>query len=906
MSGRRIALLDLGERPSLAGHALAAQLEQAIEGLLVQVVLVPLRTPQGRGAELAARTFDRALERVLAFEPELCVLGCDLWNIESVLSLCTRTRTLAPGIEIVLGGPEACARRAELEARVDVDRVLAGPAPLALCTHLGGPRRRRSGQGAEARYAQRVAELARSEPPRPRAAWLVEAEWSARLPLPLARVTGVLEPALTVDAALRRLLPARRAALPVRLASPALVARREHLEPLLHALALAPQQGRLELELPAPLLDLELAAMLCAAGVSVVEVELDALPAGRREPPARFRAAIDLLASRGVTLRGTVLRPAPGRDHPALRRLVDRALRAGLEELRTLRLVCPPGSPLRARSAAEGLRCSPRPPYEVFALRGCGFDEALRGARLGVTLEQLAPSLASTGLLRALATDGSAAELCEGFGESLAARGADPLEGPPRVAVDRAFVDYLREHHRIDLTREEGRTRLVRAPYLSMRWLRDGRRLVSDDTTGRNAHLGRHALAVLDRFDSAQTATAVCEQLLGRLSAHAGPEARSRLRRELRRTLEKLTSMSFLVPAQDALATELEADVEGPFTCLEEFDFHYRMLSDAVRMEAYRRAILAAVVPGQHAVEVGTGTGILAVLAAQAGARVTAIERFSILGMARAVARRNGVADRIRLVRGRSDLVQLDEPGDLLISEIVGNRILNEGLLESTLDARRRLLKPGARLIPCRLTILAEVGRAGRFEAIPDELARISAAHGVDLAPLTAWFRERIALGQVVWELSGEGEDFVSFADEVPVIAIDLEHFEEAEFVREVRIEPRRAGAANAVVLAFRLELQPGIELSTSGRHPLHWSKPVFMLRDPVEARPGRPLRLRVSYETQGELDVTLTVDDGLHQSGTKSSLEASASSSASRPRSATTSRPPSGGSTTSRKSAPR
>jgi hypothetical protein len=283
------------------------------------------------------------------------------------------------------------------------------------------------------------------------------------------------------------------------------------------------------------------------------------------------------------------------------------------------------------------------------------------------------------------------------------------------------------------------------------------------------------------------------------------------------------------------------------------------MLADTVRVEAYRRALDAVVRPGMHVVEIGTGTGVLAVLASKAGARVTAIEQFSLLNIARAVARESGVESQIELVRGRSDRVQLEERGDLLISEIVGNRILNEGLLEMTLDARERLLKPDALLIPERIEILAELGHTERFTLLDQQLARLCSRYGVDLQPLHRWFEKRMEAGRLIWEIHQEDEDFSPMTEEVVVIDLDLRQIEHADFSRTAELVPVADGHANAVVLAFTLQLQPGIALSTRGRrHDLHWSKPVFMLPAPVHLQRGRPVRLRISYEAHGELQVTV------------------------------------------------
>lgn len=95
--------------------------------------------------------------------------------------------------------------------------------------------------------------------------------------------------------------------------------------------------------------------------------------------------------------------------------------------------------------------------------------------------------------------------------------------------------------------------------------------------------------------------------------------------------------------------------------------------------------------------DLGTGTGVLAVAAARAAARhVYAIEASGIGRVAQRVFRANGVEDRITLLQGWSSTLSPPEPATVLVSEIVGHDPLDEGVLEHTPDARARLLAPGA------------------------------------------------------------------------------------------------------------------------------------------------------------------------------------------------------------------
>jgi type I protein arginine methyltransferase len=133
-------------------------------------------------------------------------------------------------------------------------------------------------------------------------------------------------------------------------------------------------------------------------------------------------------------------------------------------------------------------------------------------------------------------------------------------------------------------------------------------------------------------------------------------------------------------------------------------DYHLSMLHDAARMDAYRRAIDATVRPGDVVVDVGCGSGVLSFMACDAGARkVYAIEGGPVIELARELARDNGFADRIQFVEGWSTEVVLSEPADVLLSETIGNAGFDEGIIAWTVDARQRLLRPGAVVVPQRL-----------------------------------------------------------------------------------------------------------------------------------------------------------------------------------------------------------
>ena len=135
-------------------------------------------------------------------------------------------------------------------------------------------------------------------------------------------------------------------------------------------------------------------------------------------------------------------------------------------------------------------------------------------------------------------------------------------------------------------------------------------------------------------------------------------------------------------------------------------DEHREYLSDPARLSAYRDALRALVRAGDVGADVASGTGILGLLALDAGAaRVYAIESGEIAGVARDIAVENGFGDRIRIIEAHSSRAVLPEPVDFIVTDLAGRFGFEAGLFEVMRDARLRFLKPGGRIIPSAVSL---------------------------------------------------------------------------------------------------------------------------------------------------------------------------------------------------------
>ena len=132
------------------------------------------------------------------------------------------------------------------------------------------------------------------------------------------------------------------------------------------------------------------------------------------------------------------------------------------------------------------------------------------------------------------------------------------------------------------------------------------------------------------------------------------------------------------------------------------------MIADRVRMDAYALALKAVVKPESVVLDIGTGPGIHALLAAKFGARkVYAIEPNDAIHLARQVAQVNGFGDRIHFIQDLSTRVTLPERADVIVSDIRGSLPMYGHHIPTIIDARARHLREGGTLIPHRDVLYA-------------------------------------------------------------------------------------------------------------------------------------------------------------------------------------------------------
>jgi predicted RNA methylase len=278
------------------------------------------------------------------------------------------------------------------------------------------------------------------------------------------------------------------------------------------------------------------------------------------------------------------------------------------------------------------------------------------------------------------------------------------------------------------------------------------------------------------------------------------------------------------------------------------------MLNDRTRTSRLIAGIREVVRPGDVVIDIGTGTGILAIAAARAGARhVYAIEATGIGKSAMAVFEANEVANRITLIEGWSTQISLPELGDVLISDIIGSEPLAENVLEITADAVNRLLKQDARLLPNRIKIFGLPVTIPRTELMKhtftgETVENWRSWYDIDFSPLVDVARDSPHIFSIRPPLA---RDWGILSEPILLADVDLREVKQLYIDNSVAVTVHTSGRLDGILEYFELELGPTTRFST---HPAQTDidsvrrNPIWVFVDPLYLNAGDQFIVTYNY----------------------------------------------------------
>ena len=332
-------------------------------------------------------------------------------------------------------------------------------------------------------------------------------------------------------------------------------------------------------------------------------------------------------------------------------------------------------------------------------------------------------------------------------------------------------------------------------------------------------------------------------------------------------------------PIMQGTEADKAADYANYF-CSYAYLYHQKqMLMDHVRMRAYHSSIMLNKdkFRGKVVLDVGTGSGILSIWAAQAGAaKVYACEYTDMANHARKLVEANGLSHIVEVIQSSVEDLQLPGQVDIIISEWMGYILLRESMLDSVIRARNRWLKPDGAMFPSHATmyfsaISYEDDRQGKIDEFQGSMQdwkvfseEMKHYYNVDVGALTNTFhkeQEDYYVYSGLWtELKTEhvvGQPVIIKKLDLNTCTLkDAEGVDTVPYDIEIPFNVTVSGFAGWFTVDFngsvaspvnkRVVLSTGPEAGNT-----HWGQQVFYLKEAVDCTPGTHLHGKVAMVRQ-------------------------------------------------------
>jgi len=276
--------------------------------------------------------------------------------------------------------------------------------------------------------------------------------------------------------------------------------------------------------------------------------------------------------------------------------------------------------------------------------------------------------------------------------------------------------------------------------------------------------------------------------------------------------------------------------------------WHVPMMNDDLRNKFYYSALKSAINNQSSILEIGTGSGLLSIMAANLNPReVNTCETNTLIAdCAEEVIKENNLQNKINVIKKNSKDIKIGHDmtrkADVLVSEILSSEFLGEGVFQSIEDAKKRLLTENAKLIP-------EYGNIMIALFGGDEIGKNVYAEKYQ----NIKFKKFNKIVQRKHFLSRQDLKIIYMSQ--PVEAFHFDFIKTKYFNKEnkkIEIEVTNNGKCYGVIQWIKLGMQDGLKFENNPRIKniaVGWQPVLYLFDEPIELKIGKKVSLICKHD---------------------------------------------------------